>query len=263
MALFECKYPSTIMNKFMAMNVILPDDQDKTLDKDGKYPVIFLLHGYTDDYTKWMRMTSIERYATEKGIAIVMPDGGKSFYTDMAHGDPYFTYITEEVVDHVRQWFPITTDPEYTFIAGLSMGGYGAMKIGLTYPNRFKGIGCFSGALAMAQTANIKYPEDAEDWLKRLETDLPLVFEDVNELVDGPHDVFWLAQTKARDSLPNIYISCGTDDFIYSSSVAFCELLSGLNIDYHYNEEPADHSWGFWDREIVRYIDWVRTLIDS
>ena len=98
MALFECKYPSTIMNKCMALNVILPDDEDQILDNAGKYPVVFLLHGYTDDYSKWIRMTSIERYATEKGIAIVMPDAGKSFYTDMAHGDPYFTYITEESI---------------------------------------------------------------------------------------------------------------------------------------------------------------------
>lgn len=261
MALFECKYPSTVMNKFMELNVILPDYEDQILDKEGKYPVVVLLHGYTDDYSKWLRMTSIERYATEMGVAIVMPEAGKSFYTDMYHGDPYFTYITEEVMRDVRKWFPITKDPEYTFIAGLSMGGYGAMKIALTYPERFKGGATFSGALTMAQTANVKYPEGTEDWLKRLETDIQLIFEDVNQVVGTKDDLFWLVEQNHKEKLPNLYISCGTDDFIYEATKAFTGHLDKLKVPYKYHEEPAVHHWSFWDSEIQSCLEWFKTLM--
>lgn len=262
MALFTVNYGSTCMNKYMGMNVILPDDEYPVLrDKEGKHAVIYLLHGYTDDYTKWARLSSIERYANELGIAVVMPDGGKSFYTDMVHGDDYFTYITEEVPEYVQKWFPVTTDPEYTYIAGLSMGGYGALKIGLTYPERFRAVGSFSGALGVAEELNARIPDEADDWLMRLNRDLPLVFGENVDITGTKHDVFHLATTlQGKENLPYYYVSCGIEDMLYPANKAFNELATSLNIPLDYSERPGIHEWGFWDEEVRIFMKKVRSM---
>lgn len=259
MALFQCNYHSKTMNKFMNMNVILPNGENKLLDKDGKLAVLYLLHGYTDDYSRWLTQTSVDRYAEQFGVAVVMPDAGKSFYTDMAEGDPYFTYIADEVPETVKGWFPLSEDPEYTYIAGLSMGGYGAMKIAMTYPARFKAVASMSGALTAAQTAHIKMPPDSDEWLLRLNDEMPRIFGDLTKVVGTKHDVFWLTQeaVKAGKKLPNIYLCCGTEDFIYESTIAYKQVLDGLNIDYKYHEEADTHNWGFWDRQLVQFLDWI------
>lgn len=257
MALFSINYGSDVMNKYMGMTVILPESDDGVKDEDGNYAVIYLLHGYTDDHTKWSRLTSIERYANAFGIAVVMPDGGKSFYTDMVHGDPYFTYLTEEVPSHVNKWFSITNKPAFTSIAGLSMGGYGAMKIALTYPERYKAAATFSGSLAMQEMVQTKMPEVAEPWLKRLEMDLPLVYGYDTEIAGTQHDVFWLAsQLKAKDQqAPDLYISCGTEDFIYPASDFFHQHLLSLGIPHTFHPTPGVHEWGLWDMEVKRFLE--------
>ena len=243
MALFNVNYGSDVMNKYMGMNIIIPEGDVGIKDEEGKYAVVYLLHGYTDDYTKWCRLTAIERYANDLGIAVVMPDGGKSFYTDMIHGDPYFTYLTEEVPAYVQKWLPITKDPTYTYIAGLSMGGYGAMKMALTYPERYKAAGSFSGVLAMVEMANAILPEDSEPWLKRTEIDVPLAFGDVTKIAGSSNDVYWLAEEakKAGKLLPDLYLSCGTEDFIYEHTTFFAGHLENLGIPFNYHEEPGVH----------------------
>ena len=262
MALFDISYGSDVMNKYMAMKVILPEGDEGIKDSEGKYSVVYLLHGYTDDYTKWCRLTAIERYANELGIAVVMPDAGKSFYTDMVHGDPYFTYLTEEVPAYVQKWLPITSEADFTYIAGLSMGGYGAMRIGLIYPERFKAVASFSGALAMAEMANAQLPEDAEPWLKRTEIDIPLAYGDVSKIAGSDHDLFWLAsQAKALDKkLPHLYLSCGTEDFIYAHTTYFAGHLKTLEIPFNYHEEPGVHEWGIWDRQVNAFLQWATQL---
>lgn len=264
MALFQCNYPSAVMNKMMGLNVILPDNEELKTDEKGKFPVVYLLHGYTDDYTMWLRMSSVERYAEEHGIAIVMPDGGKSFYADMIHGDPYFTHITEEVMANVTKWFPISTDPNYNFVAGLSMGGYGAMKVGLTCSEKFRGVASFSGALNMAEKAEETIEEATDDWLKRLSIDIPLAVGRPDQVADGPNDVFWLvSELKSKNKkIPELYISCGTDDFIYDNTVDFAKHLEKLDVAFdYYEEENEEHTWGFWDREIDKYLKWIKTVI--
>lgn len=257
MALFNINYGSDVMNKYMGMTVIIPEGDEGIKDAEGKYGVIYLLHGYTDDHTKWCRLTSIERYANEFGIAVVMPDAGKSFYTDMAHGDPWFTYLTEEVPMHVQKWLPISNKPEFTYIAGLSMGGYGAMKMALTYPDRYNAAASFSGALAMTEMVQTKMPEDAEPWLKRLEIDLPLIYGYETEISETGHDVFWLAsRVKAKgQQIPELYISCGTEDFIYPASENFHKHLENLDIPHTFYKAPGVHEWGFWDAEVRRFLE--------
>lgn len=263
MALFQISYHSNVLGKQIELNVILPEAHlsSDTLrrDKDGKWPMVMMLHGYTGNHTLWLRRTAIELYAQEHGIAVIMPDAGKSFYTDMVHGERYMTYIAEEVPEQVRQWFPVTRDPEHTYIAGLSMGGYGAMKIGLAYPDKFKAIGCFSGALMITQLQEEHITEDQPDFVKRLEVDLPLVYGTLGAGNDSIDDPFYLAKAlKAKGiAFPELYISCGTEDFVYEQTLEFTSLLDTLEVPYERTEEAEDHNWRYWNREIDRFFSWA------
>lgn len=103
----------------------------------ARYPTLYLLHGLSDDHTIWQRRTSIERYAAEKNLAVVMPAAGRSYYQDMANGAAYWTFLSEELPALCRQWFPLSEAREETFAAGLSMGGYGALRLALAQPEKF------------------------------------------------------------------------------------------------------------------------------
>ena len=143
MAFLNVYFFSEVLGKQVQMNVILPQRSrgqiglDSIGDKVETYPTLYLLHGMSDDHTIWERRTSIERYASEKGIAVVMPDGDLSWYTDMKHGQNYFTFMADELPAVCRDFFPkMSPRREDTFVAGLSMGGYGAFKLGLRCPER-------------------------------------------------------------------------------------------------------------------------------
>ncbi len=260
MAYFKINYYSETINKNMDMIVVLPTgDYPVKRDKNGNYAVLYLVHGYTSDYSKWHRLTSIERYADQYGIAVVMPDVGKSFYQDMVYGDPHFTHLTEELPNKINAWFKITSDPDYTFIAGNSMGGYGAMKVALTYPDRFNAAGTLSGALVIGQIDNIGVDSESPLWLQRLKIDLPLAFGDLSKVKGSENDLFHLLKENKSQGkvLPRLFVCCGTDDFVYDATVAFSNALNELKIPFRYSEEKAEHTWDYWDREILKFIELI------
>ena len=142
MAIINCEFHSETLQKDTAMNVILPQNV-KARAKDGKLPVLYLLHGLSDNESAWVRRTSIERYALPYGIAVVMPDGGRSFYTDMAKGGKYWTFITDELPAVCESFFNISGLREYKYIAGLSMGVYIKMQLRLPYPRNIVFLNVF------------------------------------------------------------------------------------------------------------------------
>ena len=125
MALLETRFDSEVLALSLGMNIILPEHPTAW---DEPPAVLYLLHGLTDDHTIWSRRTSIERYASDYPLVIVMPDVYKSFYCDMAHGSDYWKFVSEELPMFINRWFNVSSDPAKTFVAGLSMGGYGAMN---------------------------------------------------------------------------------------------------------------------------------------
>ena len=147
MAFLRCEIAAESLRMATAVDVILPDKGDL---HDAK--TLYLLHGLTDDCTGWTRYTAVERYARERGMAVVLPEVQRSFYTDMVYGLPYFTYVSEELPAVCRRMFGLAAAREQNYIFGLSMGGYGAMKCALTYPERYAGAASFSGVSDLRRT---------------------------------------------------------------------------------------------------------------
>ncbi len=154
MALLRCDFFAETLGLSTSMTVILPQETSRQIGMAGAVredvPVLYLLHGLSDDDTIWSRRTSIERYVAPLGIAVVMPQVHQSFYADEVHGLPFWTFLTEELPDLVHGFFRTSTAREDTFVAGLSMGGYGAMKWALREPHRFAAAASLSGALGLS-----------------------------------------------------------------------------------------------------------------
>lgn len=252
MAVFQTVFHSATMNLDVGVNIIIPQ-QSREMDaweKKGDYKLLYLLHGYSDDHTAWQRFTSIERYAIEKNIAVVMPEVAHSFYTDMAHGLKYYTYITEELPKVMKYFFPVSDKPEDTYIAGLSMGGYGALKIAFLNPERYAAAGSFSGSLNMAVRMD-KYPLDR---IFEMED----IFGDMTAFAGSDNDLIALSE-KNKDRIGNLPIFqwCGTEDTLYPYNIAFREHAKKLGLNLTYKEGHGDHSWGCWDACIKDFLDWA------
>ncbi len=153
MALIECNFFSEALGLSCSMNVILPQSVGKGMigmketGAGSAPPVLYLLHGMSDDHTIWLRRTSIERYAAPLGLAVVMPAVHRSYYTDMHEGGAYWTFVSEELPRIVESLFKVSADPRDRFVAGLSMGGYGAAKLALRRPDFFAAAASLSGAM--------------------------------------------------------------------------------------------------------------------
>ena len=218
----------------------------------GKAKTLYLLHGMSDDEGTWMRRTSIERYAEEKGLAVVMPDGGLGWYTDMYRGLAWFKFISGELPALCRRFFPILSDKrEDTYIGGNSMGGYGALKCALRAPRTFSRVISLSGALDAADTAiNNTVPATRRYWED--------VFGPAEDVSGSENDLFAAATALTDPALrPRIYMWCGTEDFLYAQNTRMRDHLRALGYDLTYEESPGDHQWRHWDKKIADALDWL------
>jgi S-formylglutathione hydrolase FrmB len=253
MAFIQCNFHSDVLGMASAINVILPQQADTQIGMAshaaaGELPVLYLLHGLSDDHTIWHRRTSIERYAAPFPLAVVMPNVHRSFYTDMAEGHRYFTFVTEELPAVVHNLFRVSTRREDTFVAGLSMGGYGAFRLALARPDRYAFAASLSGALDIAGVAEKIGPERGDEFLAELRR----VFGPLDRLAGSPHDLFRLASELAASDTPppGLYLTCGTDDYLYPGNVAFRDHLRALGLPFRYDETPGGHTWDLWDAAI-------------
>lgn len=233
MAYLQCSFYSRTLEMETGVNVILPAEGELSRTK-----VVYLLHGLSDNYTCWQRYSSVERFANAAKVAVIMPEVQRSFYCDTVSGMAYFRYISQELPQLCRHYFSLSTDREDNYIMGLSMGGFGALKCALTYPERYAGCGSFSGALRMED-------EILRNVLKQEEL-ASLVGESCKA---GPeNDLFRLA-SEARQ-LPDIYLSCGEQDRLYPMSMAFAGHLKKLGVRHRFDHRPGTHSWAFWDQSL-------------
>lgn len=232
----------------------VPDADFKEIYPYGRrYRTLYLLHGMNGDESSWLYKTNIERYAQEYQTAVIMPSVHNSFYTDTQVGLAFFTYLTEELPAMLKANFPITHKREETYIAGLSMGGYGAAKAALARPDLYSAFGSFSGAV------------DIEDVARRAVDSgfLPVfqcVFGDPKDLTGSGADLFYLANKLLAEGTPppRAYLSCGTEDELcYDANVRFQNHLKTIGFPFEYREAPGAHEWDFWEDQIKKFLAWL------
>lgn len=252
MALLTCDFFSDALEMGTSITVVLPQRTAAQIGvatdgaPTGPPPVLYLLHGLSDDHTAWTRYTSIERYATAAGLAVVMPAVGRSFYADEVGGHPYWTYLSEELPEIVASFFGVSQRPEETFVAGLSMGGYGALKLALRHPERFGAAASLSGALDLREMAT---RADRKGLFQR-------VYGDQGA---GPDDdLFELISRADGSALPPLFLSCGLEeDRLMRANRRFAGEATARGAQVRTLFLPGRHDWANWDRVIPEVVAWL------
>ncbi|MCR5295829.1 MAG: esterase family protein [Clostridiales bacterium] len=253
MAFLQIQFFSAALNVASTVNVIMPEANQGIgieASKDGRPPkVLYLLHGYSDDHSIWMRRTSVERYAAKHNLAVIMPAVNHSFYCNEVYGENYWDYVSDELPRTMQRFLRLSDRPEDTYVAGLSMGGYGAMRLALTYPDHYAGAASFSGAVDLA---GVLYQGSLGNAAHR-------VFGDLEEIKGTEYDTFHLMEKNANaPRKPWLYVSCGTKDFLFDQHKAFVSALRKNGWEVLGHEEPdVTHEWSFWDTQIQAFIELI------
>ncbi|MGN0906074.1 MAG: alpha/beta hydrolase [Bullifex sp.] len=235
MAYIRMDVKSDVMDMYTSVMVMLPDDAEL-----GNVPVVYLLHGLSDNATMWSRFTAAERYGVEHEVAIVMPEVQRSFYADMKYGLNYFTFITDELPSMMEKYFRLSNSKMY--VMGLSMGGYGALKCALTYPMRYKGAAAFS-CVSDLESLLSSSPESRQK-------EAYAIFGE-----DFPEDANLFALLSDKEELPPFYITCGDDDRLFPHSVMIRDALIAKGADVTWEHWKGGHEWAFWDRSLCRAFE--------
>lgn len=245
----RCDFFSESLALSTSMTVLLPQRTVGQIGMAGTVreygtPVLYLLHGLSDDDTIWLRRTSIERYVTDLGIAVVMPQVHRSFYTDMTNeGGRYWSFVADELPQLVADSFQVSTRREDTFVAGLSMGGYGAFKLALRRPDRFAAAGSLSGCLDVNRFGEVPGRSGVVTniWGARGSA--------------GTEDDLLSLLAEADPSvLPTLWATCGTEDGLLGHQQTFVAKARERGIEVTADEQPGNHDWAFWDTHIQRFL---------
>jgi putative tributyrin esterase len=252
MALVTCDFFSDALEVGCSMTVVLPQPTEEQIGVEGggipatDFPVLYLLHGLSDDHTAWLRYTSVERYAAAAGLAVVMPAVNRSFYANMAAGPRYWDFVADELPEIVGRFFRVSQDPAHTYVAGLSMGGYGAMKLALSRPERFAAAATMSGALDLQEVST--RPERAGL--------LDPIFGDT---IPDDADLFALLDAAEVETLPRLHVSTGTEDHpgLVAGNRKFAAALEKKGADVTSDFRPGEHVWALWDGLLPEVIEWL------
>ena len=233
------------LRKMTSCMVILPENAGP-----GPFPVWYLLHGLSDDHTAWTRRTNLERYLGNLPMIVVMPDGGRGFYTDSATepAGAFETFILRDLVGFVDRTFQTRTDRAGRVISGLSMGGFGAIKLALKHPEMFCAAASHSGALWRAN--------ELQDYQG---SELQRVFGD--SPAGGPDDIYALADGMTRGGAPALWLDCGTGDYLLEPNRTFHAHLHRLKIEHEYAEFPGAHDWTYWDKRVREVIPFLAEVL--
>ncbi len=248
MALIRIDHTPKTVKVCLPLNIILPDPGAMNGVPVSQRKVLYLFHGLSDDATAWQRFTAIETLAKDYGLVVVMPSAGRSFYMNQPNGQAFFSYVTEEIPQYLADVFNLRPKREDTILAGLSMGGYGAMKAGLLHPEMYSAVASFSGVLSLAiMNAD---PDDE----RRVE--FAHLFGNFDTLAGGEHDpMAWLQKAvESKVDLPKLFIACGRQDDLYPLSQLFTGACRQMGVPMDYHEEDGKHDWYFWDAQIKRFL---------
>lgn len=248
----QCNFLSSSLNQGTAINIIVPWPEAVNLQNEpGRpYPVLYLLHGVYGDASNWLRYTSIERYAQQYRLVVVMPSGANSFYQNISHGPKFNTYLSEELPALIGATLPVSNRREDTFIAGLSMGGYGACFLALQNPEKYSCAASLSGVVDInAFLDGAREGADIPDG----------ILQQLNSIPRQQLDLFELARKQKNNGalLPKLFLSCGTEDFTYpyhcTAKEKFAQIIGELTCEEH----SGAHDWAYWDAQIKHVLEWL------
>jgi len=259
MAIIEVNFISECLMRTVTFNAIIPADKFGPGPKKEQKPfkTLYLLHGIFGNYTDWVNGTRIQAWAEANDLAVIMPSGENRFYLDDEHsGELYGEFIGKELVEFTRKLFPLSTKREDTFIAGLSMGGYGAIRNGLKYAENFGCIAGLSAALVHDTWEHSDNSSPAFTFRRKY-----------NEAIFGPYEkvkgsdkdpkALVMKLIEEKKEIPNIYLCCGTEDGLISRSRDLRDFLIENNVPVTYEEGPGKHDWVFWDTYIKKILAWL------
>lgn len=243
---------SICLNRTVDISVILPNKAiGKEIVPSQGFKTIYLLNGFTGDDLDWLHQTRIKQLAETYNYAVVMPSGENGFYVDDVVGRRFFSqFVGEELVELTRALFPLSTKREDTVIAGLSMGGYGALYNGLKYNKTFGHVGAFSSGVL-----NILY-EQTNQVNENLNTIEHVFGNKITKIKDTIEDPRYLA-LRVKDQLPELYIACGNDDFVFVCSEEIHRHYKANDIKHTYVKGPGTHTWDYWDQQIEQFFKWL------
>lgn len=249
---------SKLMGRKLPYRIILPADYS-SLNETPRYPVIYLLHGLTGSFANWTDKTKLAEYVAKHKFIIVTPEGGNGWYTDSVseRDNKYESYIVKELIPEIDKKFRTIADRDHRVIAGLSMGGYGAIKFGLKYPEMFSLAGSFSGALG-ATSFTVKNAGPS------IGGGIDKIFGLENSDTRKANDIFALVREATAEKIkgmPYIFQSCGTEDLLIQNNREFLALLNEKKIPHEYRELPGGHTWVFWDDQVREFLDVAEHLL--
>jgi len=244
MALCQIHWKSNVLMKHVGTTVILPETGQPP------FATYYLLHGLSDDYTIWQRRTRVEWYVRDKPLIVVMPDGLRGFYTDNDAGPAYGKYIAEELTAFIERNFPAKRERSARHIGGLSMGGYGAVRMALAYPHLYSSANSHSGAFMRGPIATGNEP----DRFRSFPQEMLQIFGP--NPVGSHHDVLALAErAKLSGQLPRLLLDCGTEDYLLDANRALHAAFEKLDVPHKYHEYPGAHDWDYWDRHLREALE--------
>lgn len=243
---------SKLMAREMPYNLFLPKNYDDKSQKDIRYAVVYLLHGLTGHYNNWQEFSKLEDHASKFSFIIVMPEGDNGWYTDSASvsNEKYESYIIKELIPEIDKKFRTNPARKDRSIAGLSMGGYGALKFGLKYPEMFSLAGSFSGALGITEITD----KNSQPLISK---SVMSVYGDADSETRKANDIFGIVRSLSPEqtkNLPFLYVDCGTEDFLIKNNRDFLLLLAEKKIPHEYRELPGTHNWKFWDSQVQEFF---------
>ncbi|MGI8565433.1 MAG: alpha/beta hydrolase [Pyrinomonadaceae bacterium] len=248
------QFESKLVGAKLPYSVVLPPQYNSTEARAKSFPVLYLLHGLTGHYTDWLSKSKLAEHAARYQIIVVTPEGNNGWYIDsnVAPTDKYETYIIKELIPDVEKRFRAITARQGRAVAGLSMGGYGALKFGLKYPEMFTFAASLSGALGATSIT----PDDPQiaAWLK---PSIERAYGKIDNPVRAANDVFKIIRELPAErvaSLPYLYIDCGTEDFLIGSNMRMAALLVERKIPHEYRQLPGKHDWPYWDRQVQEVL---------
>lgn len=261
MAMIQVDFFSKSLLRTVTVNAILPVDKlmmpGMSVREKKPFKTLYLLHGIFGNYTDWVNGTRIQAWAQDQNLAVIMPSGENHFYVDCeATGEKYGEFIGKELVEVTRDLFHLSDKREDTFIAGLSMGGYGAVRNGLKYWETFGYIaGLSSGFIqqwVLNSTDDAPMPTSRRSYYQT-------VFGDLEKLPGSDKDVraLILKLKEEKADIPHMYLCCGTEDFLLKENRDYYDFLTGNGIEVTYEEGPGAHEWYFWDTYIKKVLEWL------